>query len=217
MSLPFTKNRPSPVNEGALVSEATHRSLALPKMVAYCEQTSSLRVLDLGRAMDKNIHFFTPYDARLTVADLFNVCSTKGLAQLDDDDSESRKRQRIFQEALPYDEESKFDLVLAWDLLNYLSPMDLDGFMERLKQYCRPGTLLFALIATRKQIPAEPRPFQILGPEQILYSRAESRQRPAPGYHEQELLRRLKGFRVDSRYLLRNGMQEYLFQYSISG
>ena len=89
--------------------------------------------------------------------------------------------------------------------------------MERLKQYCRPGTLLFALIATRKQIPVEPRPFQILSPEQILYSRAEARQRPGPCYHEQELLRRLKGFRVDSRYLLRNGMQEYLFQYGISG
>jgi hypothetical protein len=104
-----------------------------------------------------------------------------------------------------------FEAVLAWDLFNYFTPAQLRGVAAALARCCRPGALLFALISIHKQIPPRPLRYRIVGRDRLLYEGDAATTRPGPRYHQPELERALPGFRVDTSYLLRHGVQEYLF------
>ena len=75
----------------------------------------------------------------------------------------------------------------------------------------QPGATLFALISILKQIPAEPMRFRILDQETLAYEARTAATRPCPRYAPAELNELLRGFRLDRSFLMRHGIQEYLF------
>ncbi|HLX08226.1 MAG TPA: class I SAM-dependent methyltransferase [Thermoanaerobaculia bacterium] len=116
-----------------------------------------------------------------------------------------------FAELLTFPEETRFDAVLTWDLINYLERREVAALARQLARFCRPGAQLFALISILKQIPAEPMRFRILDQEHLAYESRTSSQRPCPRYAPAELAELLRGFRLDRSFLMRHGIQEYLF------
>jgi hypothetical protein len=80
-----------------------------------------------------------------------------------------------------------------------------------LRRHCRPGALIFALMWSQKQIPAQPIRFRIQEKGHLVYERRTELERPGPRYVPAEISGLLKGFRVDRSFLLRHGIQEYLF------
>jgi hypothetical protein len=174
-----------------------HRSLALPKLVEPLEGPTlkNFSVLDLGAANPSNIEFFGVRGARLTVAD-FASSSIEGLSEL-----------------MRSDPGVHYDLVLAWDLLNYLQREKLGLLLTSLEPYFRPGTTIHALIATARNMPASPRRYRIESREILLCEERQERVIPAPRYVEQDLVKCMPGLMVEHRFQLRNGMLEYLFSY----
>ena len=81
---------------------------------------------------------------------------------------------------------------------------------RNLAERSRPGSRLFALIAPHGDIPELPQRFEILSDDEVRYRPQSPARRPAPGYREPELNRRVAPFVVESSYLLRHGMQEYI-------
>jgi SAM-dependent methyltransferase len=114
-------------------------------------------------------------------------------------------------ELLTFPEDTRFDAVLAWDLLNYLDRREVAALADQLNRYCRPGALLFALISILKQAPAQPVRFRILDHERLAYEVRGPALRPCPRYAPAELSELLRGFRLDRTFLMRHGVQEYLF------
>jgi hypothetical protein len=114
-------------------------------------------------------------------------------------------------ELLTFPEDTRFDAVLAWDLLNYLDRREVAALADQLNRYCRPGALLFALISILKQAPAQPMRFRILDHERLAYETRGPSLRPCPRYAPAELSELLRGFRLDRTFLMRHGIQEYLF------
>jgi hypothetical protein len=112
---------------------------------------------------------------------------------------------------LTFPADTEFDAVLAWDLLNYLDRREVAALARRLAPLCRPGALLFALVSILKQAPAEPLRFRILDGEHLSYEARTAVERPCPRYAPAELAELLRGFRLDRSYLMRHGVQEYLF------
>ena len=53
--------------------------------------------------------------------------------------------------------------------------------------------------------------FRIQGNDQLVYERRTAQERTGPRYTPSEVTGFLKGFRVDRSFLLRHGIQEYLF------
>jgi hypothetical protein len=102
-------------------------------------------------------------------------------------------------------------VVLAWDLFNYLQRKELARLGTLLRRHCRPGALVFTLMSIQKQIPAQPYRFRIKDGDQLVYERRTGLERPGPRYAPSEIASALKGFRVDRSFLLRHGIQEYLF------
>jgi hypothetical protein len=173
--------------------ELRQRSLGLPRLVEPLVKgrSGSYSVLDLGPASRSTLDFFLGRGARVTVADF-----------------ERSSRRELFCSK----PESPFDLVLAWEVLNYLGPEDLGPFMDDLSPYVRPGATFHAFVSTGREMAATPSRYRIEDEATLVLDSATHRV-PSPRYAEPELLKRMPGLRVEHRFQLRNGMQEYVFSY----
>jgi hypothetical protein len=181
---------------------ARQRSLALPTLVSGLSERS-LSVLDLGAANPANLEFFTHRGAQLTIADFH-----RSLLPLV---SNASSKADLFRKLLPYDASTRFDVVLAWDLLNYLGPEEIGYLTDSLARFFRPGTMIHAFVVCDREMPPAPSLYRILGETELQCERRPGRPRPAPRYLEPTLLKLMPGIAVESRYQLRNGMLEYVF------
>jgi hypothetical protein len=155
----------------------------------------SYSVLDLGPASPPNLDFFLTRGAKITVAD-FLPASGDSVPDL-----------------VHAEPGAHFDVVLAWDFLNYLKRDRLGSLIESLEPYFRPGTAIHAFIVTSRDMPSSPRRYRIENEKTLLCEGPKERATPAPRYVEQDLLKSMPGLNVEHRFQLRNGMLEYLFSY----
>jgi hypothetical protein len=183
------------------VEPEVHRSLAL---AALCEEIRrrKLTVLDLGSAVGSNVEFLSQYGCKLFIEDLYAALSTRVEGDL--------SGPGFFAEFLSLPEDTRFDVVLAWDLFDYLQRKELAAFAEQLRNYTDRGALIFALVSYHKTIPAQPYRFRIKDDQHLIYERRTGAERPSPRLAPAEVTNLLKGFRVDRSFLLKHGIQEYL-------
>jgi hypothetical protein len=178
-------------------------SLALRQLLRCLGADRKGCVLDLGPASGANVAFFSRRPCTLHIADLYRALrSDRGLPR------DATELGIVLPQQLP---PGPFDLILAWDLFDYFDRAQLEVLGQELAVRCRPAGLVFAIVAYLHQIPDRPHRFEILDEESLLYGDASGLSRPAPGYREPDLVRMLPGFDVEASYLLRHGVQEYLF------
>ena len=187
----------------AAPAEEVHASLALGDLFARVHPDSRLHVLDLGPAVGANISFLSErFACSLEVADLVG-----SLPPVVTGESAAAVRR-----ALPAQSEPA-DLVLAWDILNYLDKAQFRAAGEALAARCRPGAVLFAMLVTGKEMAREPGRYLLRegakGGVDLVY-RFEPGTRPSPRYRPAEVDQMLPGFSVDRSMLLRHGIQEFL-------
>jgi hypothetical protein len=179
-----------------------HRSLGLTALLeAMRRRGQGLQILDLGSAVGSNVEFLSQLGCKLHIGDLYASRAAAGEGE--------ELGQEFFEQLFPAD--ARLDVVLAWDLFNYLQRKELGRLGTLLRRHCRPGALVFALMSIQKQIPAQPIRFRIQEEGQLAYERRTSLERPGPRYAPHEFKSLMKGFRVDRSFLLRHGIQEYVF------
>ncbi len=183
------------------VEPDVHRSLAL---AALCEEIRrrKLTVLDLGSAVGSNVEFLSQFGCKLFIEDLYAALSSRTDGDV--------TGPSFFADFLSVPDDTRFDVVLAWDLFDYLQRKELAAFAEQLRNYTNRGALLFALISYHKTIPAQPYRFRIKDEQHLIYERRTGAERPSPRLAPAEVTNLLKGFRVDRSFLLKHGIQEYL-------
>lgn len=184
-----------------------HRSLAFAALLEGLRPDHKLQVLDLGTAVGSNVDFLSRFDCKLYIEDLYSALAGRVPAA----GGEEGLRPQEIDELLPLPESALFDVVLAWDLFNYLDRDDLRRLMRHLARFCRPGAVVLALISIQKQMSAQPIRFRIVDEANLLYELRTVHQRPAPRYASYDLGEMLEGFRIDRSFLMRHGIQEYLF------
>lgn len=168
-------------------------------------------VLDLGRAREGTVALFGRYRCRLDVVDL-----PAHLATLPDIDDEKGPEavERWLDGLLPPTRGETVDLVLCWNLLNYLPAAVIEALGRRLAERASQHARLHALIeyqATR--MPAQPVSCAPTGLELLADpASGDPNAIPAPRYSPKELEKRLPGFSSEKTMLLGNGMQEYLYR-----
>jgi hypothetical protein len=193
---------PVPTEPGPQV----HRSLALAALIEEIRRGAKPHILDLGPAVGSNVEFLSQFGCKLYIEDLYSALATR--TQREEGEIAGPE---FFQEFLALPEDTRFDVVLAWDLFNYLQRQELAHLAQPLRRLCRPGARLFALMSNQKQIPQQPIRFKIVDEQTLAYDRRTPLERPGPRYAPSELNGRLRGFHVDRSFLLRHGIQEYLY------
>lgn len=201
------------------------KSLALKYLCDYLRPNKYYNILDLGPAVGENIEFFSQYAGKIYIEDLRAAIASQILAAAQPKElvepadpyaleaADNDGHANITDHLSAYHENTHFDLIFAWDLFNYLEREPLQQLMLYLRKFCKPGTLVFTLISTHVKIPEYPRLFRIIDNERLSYGISAAAERNHARYRELNLLRVMPGFKVAKSFLLRNGIQEYLFIY----
>jgi hypothetical protein len=180
-----------------------HRSLALPSVLGTMARGPKSHVLDLGPAIGSNVEYLSEFGCRLSIQDLYLTKTTSA-------DGEELGTE-FFEQLVPLPDGPQYNVVFAWDLFNYLTRKELGRLTARLRQACQPGAQVLALIWIHKTIPAQPIRFRFRGNDQLAYDRRTALERPGPRFQPAEINQLMSGFQVDRSFLLRHGIQEYLF------
>lgn len=197
--------------DGASTEElcSTHKSLALAALCQHLRHDRKYHILDLGAALGANIEFFSQFRCKLYIEDFYqSVAEELAFAR-----TETPSPEHLCQKLLPYAEDVRFDVILCWDLFNYLPRHELQALLKHLTRYCQRGTLLFSLVATHHQIPARPILFKILDKENLIYEVGSADLRPSIEYKPRDLKLLMQDFQVANTFQLRSGMQEFLFMH----
>jgi SAM-dependent methyltransferase len=182
-----------------------HRSLAFAALFDAI-RGRKVTVLDLGSTVGSNVEYLSQFGCKLFIEDLYAALSSRVTLG----DGDDLAGPQFFADFLSLPEDTRFDVILAWDLFNYLHRKELAAFSEQLRRYTNSGALLFTLISYHKQIPAQPYRFKIKDEQNLVYERRTGADRPSPRLAPAEVTNLLKGFRVDRSFLLKHGIQEYL-------
>lgn len=174
-------------------------------------------ILDLGPAQMATVDLFNRFRCRLDIADLATVLAE--LNSLEDPGLLQEQAEII----LPTRGDDATDIVLCWDLLNYLQQPALTAVMNRVAARARVDTLVHALIVySSKRMPVRPViyiPCNNSGDyndniDHLAIMSASSEECNAPQYTPDYLMRCMQGFHIERAVLLSTGMQEFLFRIS---
>lgn len=168
-------------------------------------------ILELGPVRKGNIEFWSQFSNSIYVADLRSSLPLPPLPPLPDDDAEPPERD--WHQVLGLPEERRFDIILAWDLLNYLDLSDLSGLIGYLSRFCRRETILFMLIFDNQKMRENINVYQIVDESHLGYELGGAKMTECPRHHAHTLTQTMRGFRTADSFRLRNGVIEYIFIY----
>lgn len=186
-----------------------HRTSGLGVLFEQLVRGRKYFILDLGPALGINIDFWSQISCKIYIQDFYRSLRAPGVFPPE----EGVSCESVFDKFLPAEPDVYVDIILCWDLLNYFKPSEIEGLARCLSRYCQRGTLLFALVSSLPQIPAEPITFRILDRTQLIYEIHTQAVIPAPRYLVRDIIRLMSGFQVLGSFLLRNGFQEHLLSY----
>ena len=164
-------------------------------------------VLDLGAARAQTISLFGQHNSRLDIADLADEVNELNAL------SDPQLARNVVEALLPKCKDEATDLVLCWDIMNYLERPALSAIMSRIAARGRNGTLVHALIFySHTHMPTRPGCYVPQEDCSLLDVATHLDARPAPRYSPDDLTQCLADFSIERAMLLSNGMQEFLFR-----
>lgn len=184
-----------------------HQSLGLTELCRRIEGSEDLKILELGPARGVNIDFWSRYSGSIYVADLPSSLPLPQPAE------EGEFPEFLWDRLLGLPESRRFDVILAWDLLNYLELASIAELMRYLGHFCRPGTVLFSLIFDLKQMPEKLTTYRIVDEAHISYEYGGTETQACLRHHARALTSVMGRFQIIHSFRLRNGVIEYLFEY----
>lgn len=108
--------------------------------------------------------------------------------------------------------EMRFDIVLLWDTLNFLTPDIIEKLFDRLRPWLHEHTIIHAIVYSGKEIPASPQQFFMRAP--ALLDIAPGRKKVATEtLNSSRLLKAMKTFRLEETFVFRPGMQRGIYEY----
>ncbi|WP_237066811.1 class I SAM-dependent methyltransferase [Microbulbifer guangxiensis] len=182
-----------------------HHSLGLAALNQEIIQPG-YRILDLGPLAVGTTQAFLQKNCPCYIEDLIEFFA--------DSDGAPDPRAALAKHLVPKPERIKFDVILCWDLLNFLSPELIAHLLELLRPNLKPGTLLHAMIYTGARAPSRPARFRLL--QDFTYETSDDPDYPLVPYQRHTtmtLMRSLGRFRLSDSLVKRRGMRSDLFEY----
>jgi SAM-dependent methyltransferase len=165
----------------------TRRSSGLGELSRLWDSDSPLCILDLGSTSPTNIRFFTERSHKIYSEDLLVASTEPHLAMKDEQGNPVLDSRRFLADNLQYPA-AHFDVVLCWNLSDYLDESLVRPVMGRLWSVLKPGGMLLAFFHTKDAGPDSPcYRFHILDKDvlemQRIVMRREARRGPTGAVH----------------------------------
>ncbi len=172
---------------GQASQKLTRRSSGLGELSRGWENAEALCVLDLGSTSPTNIRHFTEHGHKIYSEDLLTASTDPALLSKDEHGTAVLDSRKFLADNLVYPA-AQFDVVLCWNLSDYLDESLVKPVMGRLWSVLKPGGMLLAFFHTRDAGPDSPcHRFHIVGPDtlemQKIELRREARRGPTGAVH----------------------------------
>jgi hypothetical protein len=161
-------------------------------------------VLDIGPAFPETLDFFSAFRCRLHFAGLYE----ERVVLEGPEDREHEELVSLFRELLAVEEGSNFDLVLLWDLPNYLDDQTLSAFSEALAPCLHERTLGHAFAVRTQDTRLQPRWYGIHEKHLFTVREPWTPQRRFHPHSQAILINLLTCFSIDRGMLLPDGRLE---------
>lgn len=181
-----------------------HGSPGLAAVIAALGADPGSRVLDFGPAVPANIGFYGAFASHVRVVDAVLELASHVGTDDEEGDSFGALLDEIWAGFV-----GVFDVVLAWDLISHISRESARSVISRLHAVCRPGSRLFLMTYAGATMPSLPQVFEIRSADRLLYRPCSADVAAVADLPPAEVERLLRGFRVESSFLLRHGVREY--------
>ena len=133
-------------------AKLTRRSSGLGELSRLWEADSPLCVLDLGSTSPANIRFFTEGSHKIYSEDLLVASTEPHLVTKDEQGAVVLDSRRFLADNLVYPA-AHFDVVLCWNLPDYMEEGLVKPTIDRLWSIMKPGGFLLAFFHTREAGP----------------------------------------------------------------
>jgi hypothetical protein len=110
-----------------------------------------------------------------------------------------------------------YNVILAWDLFNYMEISAVSSLVRYLNGYCKPKALLLAFILDRKEMPEKITVYRVVDETHLAYEYTGTKMRACLRHQPRVLSSAMSNFRTFESYRLRNGMVEYVYAYEGNG
>jgi hypothetical protein len=171
----------------AKIPRLSRRSSGLAELAKLLNSEESLCVLDLGYTSPSNIRYFTERGHKIYSEDLLVASTDPALLTRDEDGNSVPDEKRFLADNLVYPN-AQFDLVLCWNIADYMEEALVKPVVGRLWSLMKPGAMLLAFFHTREAGPDAPcYRYHVVGTDilemQPIDPRRETRRSPAGAVH----------------------------------
>ncbi len=201
------------VDEPVQDADRSKKSPLLFDVVGNFSENSFFEILDVMPAYSQLIEQFSSLHCKLHLPGCNKSLFSLSMDALDTD----AKLNRALIKTLGFKKQNKasLNLILLWDLPNYLDTNLLRALIQYLLPHCVADVMLHAYIHTREQMPTTPGIYQLQSDRKV--SRIDKDKNAgqtclSPMYYQETLQKALSPFLVQRSILLSGGMQEYLLQ-----
>jgi len=186
---------------------AEYRSPGLQLTFERINSGGKVNILDLGSPLSSNVEFLSSYPCRLYIADWLQSLPLDGAPW-----GEHAAFSPLFSEILPLQATDKFDVILGWDIVNYLSAENIKRFSRFLAKHTNPKALCFFSLATRKEMMAQPAKYRIVAENTLHCEQLDCEPCQSPRFSQSRLLELMPEFLSHRSFLLQNGRQEQVLR-----
>jgi hypothetical protein len=165
----------------------------------------SCRVLDLGPSVPENLAVMAAFASRVQIVDASGSWLTDRAAPLNEPNGRIDDLRALCPEF-----EASFNLILTWDVFNYLAPGRAEALMRVIARLSRADAQLHAIVHCTDTMPAVPARYRIVDEKFLAYEPITTEVRGTPDLPPAEVEKLLAGFRVEHSFVLRHGVREYV-------
>lgn len=170
-----TQAPPQASTAPAVARRLNRKSSGMGELAKALNSEDTICVLDLGSTSPANIRYCTERGHRIYSEDLLEASTDPTLAIKDASGNTVLDSKRFVAENLVYPS-AHFDVVLCWNLADYLDESLVKPVMERLWSLMKPGAVLLAFFHTKEAGPDAPcYRFHIVGPDTLEMQHIEPR------------------------------------------
>ena len=180
------------------------RSQAFEEISRLMLKQPGFNILELGMPLGMNIDYFSNYSCRLFIENLYTCVNRVPISKI--------PSQLVSIEYGIFDPEQKLDLILWWDLFDYLKSSQIMSVVDLFRPYTRRGTLLYVLTSDTRMISDQPQCYRLTTENYIEPELPTLQQRDNPRHRPAVLQEWLGSFNLYRSFMLSNGRLEHLFQ-----
>ena len=182
------------------------QSLLFPMLLKRIASDRRLSVLEIGPALPETIDFFSQYKCRLHFAGMYS----DPVLQMQSEDFSEVELTDQFEKSLDFPKNTRFDLCLFWDFLNYLDDKALRAFNTVLMPHIHKTTRAHAFTLRTLDTSFSNQQYGIEQAHMFSIRPRTGQQAPTFPHTQAILVNLLSGFDIDQGMLLPDGRLEVL-------